>query len=240
VGEDFWPATYDPEVCDRVIAVSDGDAFAMTRRLAREEGLLVGGSCGMAVVAAAQLAGELEQGGETEAVVVVLLPDGGRGYLGKVFDDAWLGQYGFGEPRQQQTVGDVLRGKHEGGKGNLPDLVHTHPAESIAQAIAILREYAVSQMPVVRAEPPVMAAEVAGAVSERALMDALFSGQARLADRVGDHMDDPLPTIGSGQPVGDAVVSLEGADALLVQEDGRPVGVVTRQDVLGYLSSPTV
>jgi cystathionine beta-synthase len=237
VGEDFWPATYDPEMCDRVIAVSDGDAFEMTRRLAREEGLLVGGSCGMAVVAAVQLAAELEHAGETEAVVVVLLPDGGRGYLGKVFDDAWLGQYGFGEPRQQQTVGDVLRGKHEGGEGNLPDLVHTHPAESIAQAVAILREYAVSQMPVVRAEPPVMAAEVAGAVSERALMDALFSGRARLADRVGDHMDEPLPTIGSGQPVGDAVVSLEDADALLVQEDGRPVGVITRQDVLGYLSA---
>ena len=240
VGEDFWPSAYDRDVADRILAVSDGDAFAMTRRLAREEGLLVGGSCGMAVVAAVQLAAGLEQAGQSDAVVVVLLPDGGRGYLGKVFDDAWLGQYGFGEPRQQQTVGDVLRGKRDGGEGNLPDLVHTHPGETIAEAVAILREYHVSQMPVVRAEPPVMAAEVTGAVSERALMDALFTGRARLADRVGEHMDDPLPTIGSGQPVADAVVALEAADAVLVQEDGSPVGVITRQDVLGYLSAPPV
>ncbi len=235
VGEDFWPGTYDPDVCDRVMAVSDGDAFAMTRRLAREEGLLVGGSCGMAVVAAVQLAADLSDG----SLVVVLLPDGGRGYLTKVFDDGWLGRYGFGPQLEEQTVGDVLRGKREGGVGRLPDLVHTHPGETIAEAVEILREYSVSQMPVVRAEPPVMAAEVAGAVSERALLEALFAGHAHLVDRVDQHMDPPLPTIGSGQPVGEAVVALEAADALLVQEDGRPVGVITRHDLLGHIAQAT-
>ncbi len=233
VGEDFWPGTYDADVCDRIIAVSDGDAFAMTRRLAREEGLLVGGSCGMAVVAAVQLAGELSD----DDVVVVLLPDSGRGYLTKVFDDGWLGRYGFGPQQEEQTVGDVLRAKGEGGVGRLPDLVHTHPSETIAEAVEILREYSVSQMPVVRAEPPVMAAEVAGAVSERALLEALFAGHAQLADRVGEHMDPPLPTIGSGRPVAEAVTALQGADALLVQEDGRPVGVLTRHDLLGHVAA---
>ena len=208
--------------------MSDADSFAMTRRLAREEGLLVGGSCGMAVVAALDVAARLGP----DDVVVVLLPDSGRGYLSKVFNDDWLASYGFLTAQTGRTVGDVLRGK----SGTLPPLVHTHPNETLAEAIGILREYGVSQMPVVRAEPPVMAAEVAGSVAERDLMESLFSGRARLADRVEDHMSPPLPGLGSGEPVERAVAALEGADALVVLDDGRPVGVLTRQDLLGYLS----
>ncbi len=114
-------------------------------------------------------------------MIVVLLPDSGRGYLTKVFNDEWLAQYGFpieATRDQSQTVGEVLRGKD----GRLPDLVHTHPGETIAEAVAILQEYAVSQMPVVRAEPPIVAAEVVGSVSERTLLDPLFTG-ARQAHR---------------------------------------------------------
>ena len=230
VGEDFWPTTYDRDIADRIIEVSDRDSFAMTRRLAREEALLVGGSSGMAAFAAVQLAHELD---DPEAVIVVLLPDSGRGYLTKVFNDEWLGQYGFlPAAEDEQTVGEVLRGK----SGKLPDLVHTHPTETIAEAVHILQEYGVSQMPVVRAEPPVMAAEVAGSVSERELLDALYAGQAHMADPVEDHMSAPLPSIGSNEPVSAAVTALEKADALLVQEDGMPVGVVTRQDLLSHLT----
>lgn len=228
VGEDFWPTTYDPKVCHEIVAVSDRDSFAMTRRLAREEGLLVGGSCGMAVVGALEVA----KRASADDVVVVLLPDSGRGYLGKIFDDEWMMSYGFLPPSVGVTVGDVLRQK----SGQLPDLVHTHPAESVADAVAIMREYGVSQMPVVRAEPPVMAAEVAGAVVERDLLDALFSGRAHLTDQVEDHMSESLPMVGAGEPVEGAVNALSSTDALLVVEGGRPVGVLTRADLLGHLA----
>src|SRR5690242_10362518 len=233
VGEDFWPAAYDPSVPDEIIAVSDADSFDMTRRLAREEALLVGGSCGMAAVAAVKVA---EQAGP-DALVVVLLPDGGRGYLSKVFNDAWMSSYGFLRSRldgsvEESTVGDVLRGK----SGALPDLVHTHPSETVRDAIGILREYGVSQMPVVGAEPPVMAGEVAGSVSERELLSAVFEGRAKLADAVSQHMSPPLPMIGAGESVSAAGKALRDWDALMVVEEGKPVGVITRYDLLGFLS----
>jgi len=235
VGEDFWPKAYDPTVPDEIIAVSDSDSFDMTRRLAREEAMLVGGSCGMAVVAALKVA---EQAGP-DSIVVVLLPDGGRGYMSKIFNDAWMSSYGFLRSRldgstEQPTVGDVLRGK----SGALPDLVHTHPSETVRDAIGILREYGVSQMPVVGAEPPVMAGEVAGSVSERELLSAVFEGRAKLADAVSEHMSPPLRMIGAGESVSAAGKALREWDALMVVEQGKPVGVITRYDLLGFLSEP--
>jgi cystathionine beta-synthase len=231
VGEDFWPAAYDRDVADEIIAVSDTESFQVTRRLAREEGLLVGGSCGMAAAAAIKLASRLGP----DDVVVVLLPDGGRGYLSKVFNDDWMASYGFLPPEHSgATVGDVLRRKGTGGA--MPDLVHAHPNETVADAVAILREFGVSQIPVVNAEPPVMAAEVVGAVNERDLLDALFTGKAALADRLESHMSPPLPAIGAGEQVTAAMSALSTADGALVLLDGKPAGVVTRQDLLGFLA----
>ncbi|MDE9364352.1 cystathionine beta-synthase [Luteipulveratus sp. YIM 133132] len=227
VGEDMWPRAYDPKVVDEVIAVSDAESFAMTRRLAREEGLLVGGSCGMAVVAALRHARTLP----AEATVVVLLPDSGRGYMSKIFDDDWMSSYGFLKESGERTVGEVLAGKD----GGMPALVHTHPNETVRDAIEILHEYGVSQMPVVKAEPPIMAGEVAGSVSERELLDALYTGAAHLADPVEKHMSEPLPLIGAGESVSDVRADLEKCDAVMVVEDGKPVGVLTRADLLNVL-----
>jgi len=228
VGEDFWPETYDRSICDEIVAVSDADSFEMTRRLAREEGLLVGGSCGMAVVAALEVA----RRAGPEDVIVVLLPDGGRGYLSKIFNDDWMADFGFLRTTKQATVADVLREKTQG----LPSLVHAHPQDTVREAIDILREYHVSQMPVVKAEPPVAIAEVVGSVVERDLLELLFTGHARLADPLEPHMSPPLPVIGAGEPVDAAVTALEKADAAVVLADGRPAGVLTRQDLLTHLS----
>jgi cystathionine beta-synthase len=202
----------------------------MTRRLAREEGLLVGGSCGMAVVAALQYA----RGLTADDVVVVLLPDSGRGYLSKIFNDDWMADYGFLTPvSHESNVAQVVAYKGE----KLPDLVHMHPHETVGQAISTLREYGVSQMPLVKEEPPVMAAEIVGSIVERDLLDALFTQRAQLTDLLEQHKSPSLPQVGSGEPLSALMAVLEKADAAVVLIEGKPRTVVSRQDLLAFLAS---
>ncbi|WP_153398756.1 cystathionine beta-synthase [Ornithinicoccus halotolerans] len=228
VGEDMWPGAYDPAVPDEVIAVSDADSFAMTLRLAREEGLLVGGSSGMAVVAALRAARDLGP----DDVVVVLLPDGGRGYLGKIFNERWMRSYGFAPAAEEATVRDVISSK----TGAIPDLVHVHPSDTVRDAVQLMSEYGVSQLVVLGTEPPVMMGEVLGTLRERDLLEAVFAGTVAMTDPVSSVVGERLPLVGIGDSVPAAQEALSRADALLVTEEGKPVAVLTRPDLLTHLS----
>jgi cystathionine beta-synthase len=227
IGEDFWPTTYDPSVVDRVVMVSDRDSFLTARAVTREEGILVGGSAGTAVWAAQHIGAEL---GPSD-VVVILIPDSGRGYLSKLYNDGWMADYGFLRA-VGPTIADVLARKGT----DLPTLVHVHPEELGRDVIALLREYQVSQVPVVKAEPPLAAAEVVGSISERDLLDRAFTDTTVLDRPVAEVMAPPLPTVGIGESVEAAVEALEGAWAVLVLDSGHPVGIVTRSDLLDFLA----
>ncbi|WP_316526563.1 cystathionine beta-synthase [Kitasatospora brasiliensis] len=236
VGEDFWPTAYDRNVADGIVAVSDKDSFQMTRRLAKEEGLLVGGSCGMAVVAALEVARELGP----DDVVVVLLPDGGRGYLSKIFNDDWMADYGFlPSATDEAHIGEVLARKESIAQGGVPQFVHMHPNETVAEAVRVLREYGVSQMPVVSpgaGHPDIMAGEVIGSVVEKLLLEGIFAKDIELTDTLDKVMSKPLPVVGAGETVTNLMTVLEKADAAVVLVEGKPQGIVTRQDLLGFLT----
>ena len=229
VGEDFWPTTFDPSLVDRVIEVSDADSFLTARRVTREEGLLIGGSCGTAVHAALEVARELGP----DDVVVVLLPDSGRSYLSKIFDDQWMYDMGFLRANGP-VVGDVLAGK----SGELPDLVLITPEESARDAIKLMHATGVSQLVVsVTKELPLASKEVVGTVRELELMDQVYRDAAVLDRPVGDICSGAMPMIGFGEPVARVVESLEQQPSVLVLEGGHPIGVLGRSDVLAFLAA---
>lgn len=229
VGEDFWPEAYDPRVVDRIVASSDAESFHLTRRLAREEGLLVGGSSGMAVASALKVARELP----AEAVMVVLLPDGGRGYLGKVFNDRWMLNHGFLASGDGPTVADVIRRRD----GETPVLAHVHASDTVRDAIRVMRESGITRLPVLSAEPPVVLGEVIGAISELTILDLLAHGDVKATDAIEGHLDPRLGLLGIHESRDAARVALEAAEVLLVTQDGKPVTLITRRDLLDHFSA---
>jgi cystathionine beta-synthase len=232
VGEDFWPPTYDPSVVDRTIRVSDAESFAAARRVTREEGLLIGGSCGTAVHAALVVGAELGP----DDLVVVLLPDSGRGYLSKIFNDEWMTSFGF-LIQGGTTAGDVLAAKRAGVEA-VADLVVITPDEPARRGFAMMRDLGVSQLVVsVTTELPLAAKEVSGTLSELELMDKAFRDASVLDRPVRELMEPAMPMIGVGETVSDLVERLEAGTSVLVLDGGHPIGVVTRQDVLAFLAA---
>jgi cystathionine beta-synthase len=230
IGEDFWPETFDPSVVDRYVRVSDRDSFLTARRLTREEGILVGGSCGTAAWAALQVAADYPP----NAQIVVLLPDSGRNYLSKLYNDEWMIANGFlDRSGAAARVHDVLAAKNS----SLPGIVHVHPEQSVREAIATLHEFGVSQMPVVRRDELNARDDVLGSIRERSLLDRVYRDPQVLDARVGEVLDAPLPMVDDRDTVEQMMgVLTAGSAAVLVCEGPTPCGVLTRADVLDFLS----
>jgi cystathionine beta-synthase len=230
IGEDFWPETFDAGIVDRWERVSDGDAFRMARRMTHEEGILVGGSGGTAVVAAMRVAADLPAG----SLVVALIPDGGRSYLSKIYSDTWMAQHGFlDRGPARATVHDVV-----GSKGpSMPRLVHVHPDEQVGTAIEIMKEYGVSQLPVILKEDPGAPGDLVGSIRERDLLEVVVRDPNAFERGIAEVMQAPMPLVDSREDVESLLFNFGlGAPAVVVVEDGRPVGVVTRSDVLSFLA----
>ncbi len=228
IGEDFWPGTYDRDVVDRVIRVSDRHSFLMARAVTQREGILVGGSSGTAVFAALQVARELDDGSKT---IVVLLPDTGRQYLSKFFADTWMRQYGFLEAPEVVTVDQVLASKG----AELPPLITVLAHDKVRQAVDLLQEHGISQAPVVREESTDVA-QFVGSIRDRELLDRVFRDPDALQADVAEVMAPPIPTVEWDAPVDDAFVELERATAVLVAKAGQVLGVLTRSDLLDFLA----
>ena len=227
VGEDFYPDAWQPELYDEVIAISDEESFHTARRVSEAEGILIGGSGGMAVAAAIRVA---KRAGPDD-IVVVLNPDSGRGYLSRVFNNEWMANYGFTR-ECDECVGAVLE-----TRGGTPELLYVNPDQAVHTAIEVMRANGVSQLPVCKNTPPFAAAEVSGAVDELELMEAIAREPSVMGTAVEKVMGPSLPTIGVGQKVEWAVKMLETAPALLVLSGGRPLAVITRTDILSYFEA---
>ena len=239
VGEDFWPDTLDPKLVDRWVRVPDADAFAAARRLTREEGILAGESSGTALVSALTVARELtESGAGPESVVVVLLPDTGRNYLSKLYNDEWLREHGLlTRPKSVARLGDLLSDHHHGTP--IPPLVVAFTTETVGAAITRLQEFGISQMPVSEAAvgSEVCAETLVGSVSDRGLLDRAFRDPNVIGRTVGEVMDRPLPLVDENAAVEESYGLLSGgAAAVILIRDGAPTGIATRLDLLEFLS----
>lgn len=220
IGEDFIPKTFNRQIVDEMVRVSDKESFNTARRLAREEGLLVGGSCGTAVAAALRYAQRLTR----PHFIVVLLPDTGRNYITKIFNDAWMQENGFweDEARHSLTIGDVIRGKLSVG-----GLLSVQPRQKLVDAINLMQAYNISQVPVIED------GKVVGSLNESTIMKLLHDGLDIRNQEIRAVMAKPLPCLDEKTDVSEAYRILLGAvPGIIVSREEQAVGFVTRADLI--------
>jgi cystathionine beta-synthase len=236
IGEDFWPESFDPSVVDRWVTVSDRDSFMTARRITREEGVLVGGSSGTAVWAALQVGRELGPDG----LVVVIVPDSGRSYLSKLYNDAWMLEVGMlDRPGTAARIGEVLTEKRR-IEPTIPDLVAVPAHVKVGAAIDLLQQYGISQMPVAKNDQPEDISEIVGSIRERSLLDRVFRDGDVIGRDVVEVMDAPLPVVQKSAGVDEMFADLSrGAEAIVVADGHAPAGVLTRADLLEFLAHQT-
>jgi cystathionine beta-synthase len=239
VGEDFFPGTYDPKVVDRWVRVSDRDAFAMARRITREEGILSGESCGTALIAALDEARRLmreDAAAARDAVIVVIFPDGGRNYLSKLYNDEWMRANGLlSTSGAVVRVDELLRARHHGP--DLPAVVLARTTDRVGAAIDLLQLYGISQLPVSERPDDDAMEGIVGSVSEKGLLDRAYRDPTVVERTVGEVMDPPLPAIDLGASLDDAFGLLSGGTpAVVAVAGGRPAGVITKLDLLEFLA----
>jgi cystathionine beta-synthase len=232
IGKDGWPESFDPSVVDEYVRVSDRDSFRMTRRLAREEGILAGGSGGTSVFAMLEVAKRFGP----DATLLTTVPDGGRGYLSKIFDDNWMLEHGFLERHgPPDTVEAVLVFKH--AENGIPALVTCEPHEKLGAAIELMQRYGISQVPVVRHTPAETLADMIGSLNERTLLDRIFRNPDALGEDVAAAMQPPLGAVDMLDSVDEVFADLrERNQAVVVVREGKPQAILTRSDLLEYLS----
>jgi cystathionine beta-synthase len=230
IGEDFWPGTFDRDIIDRWERVSDRESFRVARRVTREEGILVGGSAGTAVAAALRVAEEMDE----SKLIVVLLPDSGKSYLSKVYNDQWMQDNGFLD-RLPPTlrVTDLLQHR----QGIMPELVAVDPDEKVGRAIDMLQEFGISQMPVAHWTNGHSVDNIVGSIREKSLLARVFREPDTIESRVSEVMDPPLETVEIVDEIEAIIGPLLGDDTALIARQGpKPVGVITRSDLLEYIA----